>query len=118
SILIHMHRALWRWAAIIRTVRRGTPGTLRDHSSTGRFSMRYIVTRLFVCHAAIRPWPSWGSLGTLARLDQGLSDAGLRRGRCFRDTERMMRWPRPVVLKGTLDRATAAATSASTSGRA
>jgi len=31
-ILIHMHRALWMWAAIIRTVRRGTPGTVfRPH---------------------------------------------------------------------------------------
>ena len=52
-ILIHMHRALWMWAAIIRTVRRGTPGTGVDHIAGGRFSMRYIVTRLFVRQAAI-----------------------------------------------------------------
>jgi len=28
SVLIHIHRALWMWPAIIRTVRRGAPGTV------------------------------------------------------------------------------------------
>jgi hypothetical protein len=64
SILIHMHRALWMWAAIIRTVRRGLPGTLLDHNSGGRFSMRYTVTRWLVCHAAINASPSLISPGT------------------------------------------------------
>ena len=45
-------------AAIVRTVRRGTPGTLFDHNSIGKFSMRYVVTRWFVRHAAINASPS------------------------------------------------------------
>jgi hypothetical protein len=44
--------------------------------------------------------------------------ADLRRGRCFAETERMMSFPRPLVGRGFLARAIAAATSASTSGRA
>jgi len=63
-ILIHMHRPLWMWAAIIRTVRRGTPGTALDHIAGGRFSMRYVVTRLFVRQAAIRERPVSRSVGT------------------------------------------------------
>ncbi len=63
-ILIHMHRALWMWAAIIRTVRRGTPGTAFDQIAGGRFSTRYIVTRLFVRQAAIKQRPVSGSVGT------------------------------------------------------
>ena len=64
-ILIHMHRALWMCAAIICTVRRGTPGTAFDHLAGGRFSMRYIVTRLFVRHAAISERPVSRSVGTV-----------------------------------------------------
>lgn len=48
-------------AAIVRTVRRGYPGTLFDHSSRGRFSMRYTVVRLLVCHAAINASASFVS---------------------------------------------------------
>jgi hypothetical protein len=72
-ILIHMHRTLWMWAAIIRTVRRGTPGTVFDHIAGGRFSMRYIVTRLFVRQAAIRERPVSKSVGTFVHSG---SDAG------------------------------------------
>ena len=68
-ILIHMHRTLWMWAAIIRTVRRGTPGTVLDHIAGGRFSMRYIVTRLFVRQAAIRERPVSRSLGTFVSCE-------------------------------------------------
>src|SRR5439155_17624726 len=50
--LIHMHRALWICPAIMRTVRRGAPGTLSPQSAAGRFSTRKTVTRLFVSHAA------------------------------------------------------------------
>ncbi len=52
------------WAAIIRTVRRGMPGTALDQSSEGRFSMKYIVTRLFVRQAAISKRPVSRSVGT------------------------------------------------------
>jgi hypothetical protein len=51
--LIQLHRALWMWAAIVRTVCRGEPGTGSDQSAGGRFWTRYVVTRLFVRHAAI-----------------------------------------------------------------
>ena len=37
---IHMRRALWMCAAIIRTVRRGLPGTVFAHKTGGRFSIR------------------------------------------------------------------------------
>ena len=70
-ILIHMHRALWMWAAIMRTVRRGTPGTAFDHIAGGRFSMRYIVTRLFVRQAAIRERPVSRSGGTFVHSGSG-----------------------------------------------
>ena len=70
-ILIHMHRTLWMWAAIIRTVRRGTPGTALDHSSGGRFSMRYIVTRLFVRQAAISERQVSRSVGTFVHPGSG-----------------------------------------------
>src|SRR5882672_3300056 len=52
SVLIHIHRALWMWPAIIRTVRRGAPGTLAPQSSRGKYSMRKTVTRLLVLQAA------------------------------------------------------------------
>jgi hypothetical protein len=48
-------------AAIVRTVRRGYPGTLLVHSSRGRFSMRYTVVRWLVCHAAINASASFVS---------------------------------------------------------
>jgi len=70
-ILIHMHRTLWMWAAIIRTVRRGTPGTALDHIARGRFSMRYIVTRLFVRQAAIRERPVSKSVRTFVHSGSG-----------------------------------------------
>ena len=38
---------------MVRIVRRGAPGTLLDHKSGGKFSMRYVVTRLLVRHASI-----------------------------------------------------------------
>jgi hypothetical protein len=60
------------WAAIIRTVRRGTPGTALDHIAGGRFSMRYIVTRLFVRQAAIRERPVSRSVGTFVYSGSGL----------------------------------------------
>ena len=53
SVLIHIHRALWMCPAIIRTVRRGAPGTLPTQSSSDKCSMRNIVTRLLVRHAAM-----------------------------------------------------------------
>ena len=62
-ILIHMHRVLWMWAAIIRTERRGMPGTAFDHSAGGRFSKRYSVTRLLVRQAAISERPVSRSVG-------------------------------------------------------
>src|ERR1700730_6564113 len=70
-ILIQMHRALWIWAAIIRTVRRGTPGTGADHIAGGRFSMRYIVTRLFVRQAAIRERSVSRSVATFVHSGSG-----------------------------------------------
>src|SRR5712671_4932247 len=42
------------WPAIIRTVRRGAPGTLALHSSSDKCSSRKTVTRLLVLHAASR----------------------------------------------------------------
>src|SRR5687767_9215009 len=48
SVLTHVQRALWRCPAIIRTVRRGAPGTAASHSAAGRCSTRYEVTRLLV----------------------------------------------------------------------
>src|SRR5437773_11466323 len=56
-------------AAKLRTVLRGEPGTFSDHSSGGRFSMRYTVTRWLVRHAAINAWPfsvSWRNFVTYA----------------------------------------------------
>src|SRR5512142_2169276 len=62
-------------AAIIRTVRRGAPGAPLDHSSAGRFSIRYIVTRLFVRQAAMSDRPvsgpsllTFGPVGDLLSL--------------------------------------------------
>src|SRR6267142_2937289 len=52
-ILIHMHRTLWMWAAIVRTVRRDVPGTVIGHNSAGRFSNKNSVTRLLVFQAAM-----------------------------------------------------------------
>ena len=59
------------WAAIIRTVRRGTPGTASAHIAGGRFSMRYIVTRLFVRQAAISERPVSRSVGTFVHSGSG-----------------------------------------------
>ena len=42
------------WPAIIRTVRRGAPGTMAAHSSGGRCSIRKTVTRLVVLHTGTR----------------------------------------------------------------
>ena len=47
-VLIHMHRALCRWPAIMRIVRRDAPGTAAAHSPGGRCSTRKTVTRLLV----------------------------------------------------------------------
>ena len=47
-VLIHMHRALCMWPAIIRIVRRGAPGTAVAHSPGGMRSTRKTVTRLLV----------------------------------------------------------------------
>ncbi len=52
TILIHMHRALWICPAIMRTVRRGAPGTLAPQIGEGRCSTRKTVTWLLVSHAA------------------------------------------------------------------
>jgi len=76
-ILIHMQRALWIWAAIIRTVRRGMPGTAFDHIAGGRFSIRYIVTRLFVRQAAIKERPVSRSVDTFVFLRLWRSDTRL-----------------------------------------
>src|SRR5512134_1350718 len=43
-----MQRALCRWPAIMRIVRRGAPGTAAVHSPAGRRSTRKTVTRLLV----------------------------------------------------------------------
>jgi hypothetical protein len=51
-LLIQLQRLLWMCAAIIPTVRRGTPGTGLDQTAGGRFSTRKIVARLLVRHAA------------------------------------------------------------------
>src|SRR5260370_23860436 len=48
-----MHLALWRWAAIIRIVRRGARGPGMSQRAVGRPWMRWTVTRLFVLQAAI-----------------------------------------------------------------
>ena len=62
-VLIHVHLTLWMCAASERTVRRGEPGMDFAHNSDGRFSIRYVVTRLFVRHAAINSsLLSWVSL--------------------------------------------------------
>jgi hypothetical protein len=70
SVLIHIHRALWMWPAIIRTVRRGAPGTVAPHSSWGKCSTRKTVTRLLVLHAASRVsrWSSAECITTLQRM--------------------------------------------------
>ena len=70
SVLIHMHRALWMWPAIIRTVRRGAPGTGALHSSGGNCSKRKTVTRLLVLHAAssISRWSSAEFITSLHKL--------------------------------------------------
>jgi hypothetical protein len=70
-VLIHIHRALWMWPAIIRTVRRGAPGTVAPHSSWGRCSTRKTVTRLLVLHAAssISRWSSAECITTLQRMN-------------------------------------------------
>src|SRR2546428_4021048 len=67
SVLIHIHRALWIWPVIIRTVRRGAPGTVAPHSSWGKFSTRKTVTRLLVLHASssISRWSSADFITTL-----------------------------------------------------
>ncbi len=52
SVLIHRLRALCRWAAIVRMVRRGIPGIDASQSADGICSTRRLVTRLFVRHAA------------------------------------------------------------------
>jgi hypothetical protein len=48
KVLIHMHRALSRWPAIIRIVLRGAAGTAAAQSPAGRCSTRKTVTRLLV----------------------------------------------------------------------
>jgi len=70
SVLIHIHRALWMWPAIIRTARRGAPGTVARHSSWGKCSTRKTVTRLLVLHAAssISRWSSVDFITTLQRM--------------------------------------------------
>jgi len=70
SVLIHVHRALWMWPAIIRTVRRGAPGTVAAHSSWGKCSTRKTVTRLLVLHAVSRVsrWSSSECITTLQRM--------------------------------------------------
>jgi hypothetical protein len=72
SVLIHVHRALWMWPAIMRTVRRGAPGTVTPHSSWGKCSTRKTVTRLLVLHAAssISLWSSAECITTLQRNEQ------------------------------------------------
>ena len=70
SVLIHMHRALWMWPAIIRTVRRGAPGTGALHSSGGNCSKRKTVIRLLVLHAAssISRWSSADFITSLQKM--------------------------------------------------
>jgi hypothetical protein len=70
SVLIHMHRVLWMWPAIIRTVRRGAPGTVAPHTSGGKCSTRKTVTRLLVLHAAssISRWSSAECMTTLQKI--------------------------------------------------
>src|SRR5437667_10042949 len=67
SVLIHIHLALWMWPAIIRTVRRGAPGTVAPHSSWGKCSTRKTVTRLLVLHAASRV-SRWSSADFITSL--------------------------------------------------
>jgi hypothetical protein len=50
--LIHPQRALWRWAASIRIVRRGEPGTAAPHNAWGSCSTRKTVMRLVVDQAS------------------------------------------------------------------
>src|SRR5258706_12536348 len=54
-VLIHMQRALWMWPAIIRTVRRGAPGTAATQSLADKCSIRKTVILLFVRHTRTRP---------------------------------------------------------------
>jgi hypothetical protein len=70
SVLIHVHRPLWMWPAIIRTVRRGAPGTVAPHSSWGKCSMRKTVTRLLVLHASssISRWSSADFITSLQKM--------------------------------------------------
>src|SRR3989441_12831230 len=86
SVLIHMHRALWMWPAIIRTVRRGAPGTVALHSSGGKCSKRKTVTRLLVLHAASRisRWSSAECITTLSKNDQVDAEARNSDGRAGR----------------------------------
>ena len=50
-VLIQLQRALCRWAAIMQTVRCGTPGTGARQRPDGTCSTRKIVTRLLVAQA-------------------------------------------------------------------
>src|SRR5712671_2798650 len=98
-ILIHMQRALWMWAAIIRTVRRGMPGTAFDHIAGGRFSIRYIVTRLFVRQAAIRERPVSRSVGTFVHSGSGALTPNDQLRRPRHSSLRGLRQPHLVVLR-------------------
>ncbi len=85
NVLIHIHRALWMWPAIIRTVRRGAPGTVASHSSWGRCSTRKTLTRLLVLHAASRVsrWSSAECITTLQRMIKLTPNSLRLSGRAF-----------------------------------
>ena len=50
KVFTQLHRALWRCAATLRTVRVGMQGIVARQSGRGMRSIRYTVTRLLVLH--------------------------------------------------------------------
>jgi len=76
KVFTQRQRALWRWAAMLRTVRVGMPGIAARQRRSGMRSTRYAVTRLFVPQAASRASCISGDRST--RLPPG-QDASIRR---------------------------------------
>src|SRR5207344_2569781 len=72
SALIHPQRLLWMWAAIIRTVCLGTPGTSLLQTAAGKCSTRYVVARLVVRQAWISPSPFSAGVLTFRLVTGGL----------------------------------------------
>lgn len=101
SVLIHIHLALWTWPAIIRTVRRGAPGTVAPHTSLGRCSTRKTVTRLLVLQASssISRWSSADFIRGLHQMIKADSGLVLYR-RCAAQIRNWWYYPAPLTALG------------------